>query len=372
MTLRNTLLSSSFLALALGCEAPVEPPPQAPPLEVIEHGVDEGNGNLLAVQAWVSPRDYQSEDRLFARLDALLEDAATRGLLSERTVVVLPEYVGTWLVAIDEGEDTFRADTTSDAMSHVVLARPLEWAESYLASPAEDAATYATFAVKAERMAEAYESVMSRLAADHAVTLVAGSLLLPGPLVEEGHIVVTPGAPLVNAAFVFGRDGALLGPPVVKSFPTAHEQPFVSAGNVVDLPVFDTPAGKLGVLVCADSWFPQAWRVLDEGGAELVAVPVFVAGASVWSEPWRGYSGHALPDDVDEDDVGVLTEAEAWSKYALPGRIGATQARAGLTAPLRGTLWDVASDGQALSSLPGGEAKKAPAYDGPLLVSLWL
>lgn len=27
-----------------------------------------------------------------------------------------------------------------------------------------------------------------------------------------------------------------------------------------DIPVFDTPVGKLGVLVCADSWYPEAYK----------------------------------------------------------------------------------------------------------------
>lgn len=37
-------------------------------------------------------------------------------------------------------------------------------------------------------------------------------------------------------------------------------------------PVFDTPAGKVGVLICLDRWFPEAWRVLALGGAEVVCV----------------------------------------------------------------------------------------------------
>jgi predicted amidohydrolase len=39
-------------------------------------------------------------------------------------------------------------------------------------------------------------------------------------------------------------------------------------------PVFDTDgAGRLGVLICYDRWFPEAWRVLALQGAEIVCVP---------------------------------------------------------------------------------------------------
>ena len=38
-------------------------------------------------------------------------------------------------------------------------------------------------------------------------------------------------------------------------------------------PVFETEAGRLGVLICYDRWFPEAWRMLALQGAEIVCVP---------------------------------------------------------------------------------------------------
>ena len=38
-------------------------------------------------------------------------------------------------------------------------------------------------------------------------------------------------------------------------------------------PVFPTDAGRLGVLICYDRWFPEAWRMLALQGAEVVCVP---------------------------------------------------------------------------------------------------
>jgi predicted amidohydrolase len=38
-------------------------------------------------------------------------------------------------------------------------------------------------------------------------------------------------------------------------------------------PVFDTDVARLGVLICYDRWFPEAWRVLALQGAEVVCVP---------------------------------------------------------------------------------------------------
>ena len=39
------------------------------------------------------------------------------------------------------------------------------------------------------------------------------------------------------------------------------------------LPVFRTPIGVVGMLICYDLWFPEAVRTLALAGAELVAVP---------------------------------------------------------------------------------------------------
>lgn len=44
-------------------------------------------------------------------------------------------------------------------------------------------------------------------------------------------------------------------------------------------PVFPTKHGKVGVLVCRDRWFPESWRMLGLGGAELVFVPTASGGS---------------------------------------------------------------------------------------------
>ena len=40
-----------------------------------------------------------------------------------------------------------------------------------------------------------------------------------------------------------------------------------------DLPIFQTPLGNLGVLICYDAWFPEAARTLALRGADLLCVP---------------------------------------------------------------------------------------------------
>ncbi len=40
-----------------------------------------------------------------------------------------------------------------------------------------------------------------------------------------------------------------------------------------ELPVFDTPLGRIGVLICYDAWFPEAARTLALKGAQMICIP---------------------------------------------------------------------------------------------------
>lgn len=365
------VVSGLVSGVSMSACAPLPDEEPAPELERFTAGTDQGRGNLLGVQTWLTAADFATVERYRARLGRWLEDADADGLLGEQTVVVFPEYVGSWLVVLDEPGEVITASDTTSAMIPLALRQGSHFAGLAAGAPADDATSYAAFASKARRMATAYQDVMSDLAERFGVTVVGGSILLPGPAVREGSIVVEPGAPLYNTSFVFGPDGQLLGPPVKKVFPTADELSFVTPGLAEELPVFDTPAGRLGVLVCADAWYPATYAALAEQAPDLIAVPQWTTGEGYWSEPWGGYSGHDAPDDVDEADIGVLTEGEAWERYALPGRLGSTSARAGLTVPFRGKVWDLGSDGHAL--LREDETTfPAPLVDAPALLNLWL
>lgn len=318
---------------------------------------------------WLTTRDYAERGRLRAKLDGWLDEARAQGLVDGRTVVVFPEYAGAWLVAEGEGPAVVDTGTIGEAMTALALAHLPELVAARVTAPADDADAYAAFAIKAPRMAEAITEVFGGLARDYGVTVVSGSAILPTPEVKDGAIAITPGAPFQNVAFVFGADGALAPDVVRKAFPIESELPFVAAADVEELPVFDTPAGKLGVLICADSWYPASYRVLVDQGAEVLAVPVFATGE--WRGPWHGYNGADEPSDVDLDDIERLTEDQAWMKYSAPGRAPRAELAKALTVTLRGRYWDLHAEGQPLV-VNGRARERAPELDWPLLVSLWL
>ena len=62
-----------------------------------------------------------------------------------------------------------------------------------------------------------------------------------------------------------------------------YERHYFSPGDL-GLPVFDVDGIRIGMLICYDRHFPEAFRTLSLAGAELIAVP---AGARTWSVNWR-------------------------------------------------------------------------------------
>lgn len=355
-----------------GCgDGPLPDVVAAPDVVVGGRGTDNGHGRLLSVQLWVDDNDYATADRLRERVRALFVVARERALLDDKTVVVLPEYAGSWLVAAGEGAGVVKKTKLGDAMGDLALAHLPSFLLTSWTAGVDDGDAYAAFNEKADAMAAAYDDVFGGVADEFDVVVVAGSILLPGPHLDDGRVKATPGAPLENVSVVFDGEGRALSM-AHKRFLTKDEQGFV-AGGAPDLQVavVDTAAGRLGVVVCADAWFPESYRALHDAGVALLAVPTFHSGNDLWNTPWNGYSGQAAPDDVDAADIGVLSEAQAWDKYALAGRATAAGLTAAVSAPLRGSLWDLGDDGQAFL-VDGDGFERMPNVDAPALWSLEL
>jgi len=92
-----------------------------------------------------------------------------------------------------------------------------------------------------------------------------GVWLLPGTLFERD------GERVYNTAVVIGPDGAVVGR-YRKLFPFLPYETGVSAGE--DFLLFDVPgAGRFGVSICYDMWFPETTRTLVSRGAEVILHP---------------------------------------------------------------------------------------------------
>ncbi|WP_432542826.1 nitrilase-related carbon-nitrogen hydrolase [Kineococcus sp. SYSU DK002] len=90
------------------------------------------------------------------------------------------------------------------------------------------------------------------------------------PIYEEQQ----PGV-YYNTAVVVDADGTVLGSYRKNHIPHVDrfwEKFYFRPGNL-GWPVFDTAVGRVGVTICYDRHFPEGWRALGLGGAEIVFNP---------------------------------------------------------------------------------------------------
>ena len=334
----------------------------------VDQGTPADRGNLLGIQPELFPTDYQSPARLHRKLAAYLQQAQDQGLLNDKTVVVLPEHVGTWLMISGEKDELYQASTLAEAMNWLAASNPLLFARAWLSAEGSDRLNDAHLRMKSRAMAKDYQALFGGLAKEFHITLVAGSIVLPEPSIRDGQLKPGSGA-LYNSSVVFGRDGTPLGQPQRQMHPIFDQRDVIQASEQI-VNVVDTPAGRLGVLIGSDSWYPDNYRKLDEQGAQLVAVPAQVFGYGAWDKPWRGYKGSSTPGSVSLKP-GEVSEGQAWHRLTLIAQPPSSGAIAGVSVFLRGQFWNMPGAGQSFLSSNGQQFADGDAR-GARLLNLWL
>lgn len=112
---------------------------------------------------------------------------------------------------------------------------------------------------KLSEMTDEFMSLMSRLAKDYGLHIIAGS----HPMEIDGT--------LQNVCPIFAPDGSYKLQSKLHITPSEKKYWGISGGN--DLQVISTPKARIGVLICYDSEFPEAARHLADEGAEIIFVP---------------------------------------------------------------------------------------------------
>ncbi|KAK5789623.1 hypothetical protein VI817_008746 [Penicillium citrinum] len=123
-------------------------------------------------------------------------------------------------------------------------------------------------------------------------------------LAKECNICIVPGSlgelhndnTLVNSAYFIDNEGNIRGKYEKKNL-WHPERPFVKgSSNDTRHIAFDTPLGKVGLLICWDLAFPEAFRELISQGAKMIITPAF----------WR-YS--------DASEIGMKYNPESEGKF---------------------------------------------------------
>lgn len=340
----------------------------------IELALNQGSpgerGNLLGIEPLLYPSDYQNLQRLRLKLAAYLQQAREQGLVNPRTVVVLPEHIGTWLWARGEKNELYQVTQRREAEQWLELSNPLRYGLAMLWATGDDRRADAHLRMKAAQMAADYQALFSGLAKEFGVTLVAGSIVLPAPYVENGVLHAGSG-PLFNSSLIFAGDGSVLGQPQRQQFADSEVRRYIQGGRGQNgreqsLHVVSTPAGRLGVLIGSDSWYPENYQQLAQQSAQLIANPVFLSGKHSWDAPWRGNRHQDAAAELPLQR-GQVSEQQAWQQLTLAANPSLTS----ISVFMRGQFWELGADGQGFANHAGSQLAGTPQH-GARLLNVWL
>lgn len=173
------------------------------------------------------------------------------------------------------------------------------------------------------------ECALSGYGFDTAEAGLAHAQTIPGPAVES----VAEACRRAGTHAVFGlleRDGdrlfnsaALVGPGGLIGRYRKMHLPFLGIDRFAEkgdqgFPVFATPLGKIGVLICYDLSFPEAARSLKIGGAQVLVVP------TNWPEAARVSCEHSPPVRAQENHIHVVTANRVGSEAGFSFRGGSS------------------------------------------------
>ncbi|WP_297337657.1 hypothetical protein [Algoriphagus sp.] len=310
---------------------------------------DTLNHRIVGIQPFMEPRDYLSQDAFYSKLASYVSVAGQHGLINENSLILFPESIGTWLLFSGEKHSIAEKEKLEEATNTLIFSNLVDFGLHYWTTPEENRKMGALLRMKSNQMARDYFQVFSRIASEQKCYLVAGSIILPGPTVLDGELIIDPSKPLYNASFLFGPDGKILQRPVLKAFPTEAEKQLISSASPENPPIFNLPMGKTSLLMSTDSWQSEMLQPIRENDIELVLM------SSYWSqnqgkEPLRTGPEQSAPAlETDLTSTENLNEWEAWSTHALPALLSETQARAGMNVFLMGQLWDRVYEGKTMA-----------------------
>ena len=108
------------------------------------------------------------------------------------------------------------------------------------------------------------------LAKELSICIVPGTILETHPDPEKSEKPI-----LLNAAYFISNDGSILHRYLKRNL-WHPERPYLSPSPLhARHTAFDTPIGRVGLLICWDLAFPEAFRELIADGAKTIIVPTF-------------------------------------------------------------------------------------------------
>jgi len=106
------------------------------------------------------------------------------------------------------------------------------------------------------------------------MVLISRTGIVPGTIVESHRDATTEADKLLNVCYFIDHEGNIAGKYIKKNL-WGPERDHLTGSGRDEHEVFDTPIGKVGMLICWDLAFPEAFRELIANGAKIIIIPTF-------------------------------------------------------------------------------------------------
>lgn len=268
----------------------------------------------------------QTELRLYSSPAAFRAHMAARvaaAMAEHPDLIVLPEDIGLPLLLVDDYALVKGCQSVQQAIGRMLAAYSAQTAA--LCQGRKLTPLRALLTLKAPRAAQLYGEVFAGLARQHRVYITAGST----PALWQGRPA--------NVAYLFAPDGTIRGRTPKRMLVPLERGLELTRGPVPALQPWPTPLGTLGMLVCADAFYPRLAASLRQQGAQVLLN--CNANPECWQQVGVGFQAASLPARVAETGlpgaqcfaVGHLFELafEGRSQLLQPDGAGGCTAVAG-------------------------------------------
>ncbi|MCW5933842.1 MAG: hypothetical protein KIT45_05985 [Fimbriimonadia bacterium] len=221
---------------------------------------------LVALQMAARWDDYASESKFKKRVSGLTRQARQKTDAKHPALIVFPEDVGLGLIFTEHFAQVKECRTIQEAGLQLIQIRASELMPLLPKEASQPEMVRALLRCSSPFVQRAYLDAFSQAAKDSQCWLIAGSAPIAG---DDGQVY--------NTTYSFSPKGEWIHTQrKVKLVPLEAESGLnLSPAPARNLSVFETPFGKVGVLICYDLFFPELVKQVVDLGAEIVAQPSF-------------------------------------------------------------------------------------------------
>lgn len=322
---------------------------------------------IFCVQPRLTQHDYKSHSHLKTKLEQYIE-AAIQDQKVKPKLIVFPELLPTWCFLFDEYSLIFKLPNHLLAFMMIILQHPISFFIHFIYSLFEglfkrsffDHFTRAFFLMVQEKMFSNAVKLFSEIAIKYKSFVVGGSFFSSRVKIDKNGCTLT-GNGLYNNTLLFDPNGKAIFC-VEKRFLTPVEG-FIDAGTS-KMKACETSLGRIGILVCADSWWPQSYDELQDENVDILVCVANCMPKEAWKDKWKqGYTSVEklpVPKDVDRQHLsGSITEGDAWEKYTIPSRMKVLKScKVGVCSMFVGSIWSISSSGVSVIVVREGDEVK--------------